>query len=402
MCDKVIFERQFTSWQAMNRIKDIFSKLGLSIVDECIEVDFLASHLTVEDGHEVIASGSGKGVHHRIGAMAECLEHYLTETYLAEFETCRSSHEIADQDVLKQDGIIQSLRGFLDCETPVVSMRLYLDDSSSEVMVPHILINPAVANVSGCDSDANGYLSRYSSNTGTAFGLTESEAILHALMECIERHTQSELFLSMIGQINSKFFLFDKNKTFYLPPFRELLRNLPSFNIFAQAAAGGTWFFLASEAYPRMRLCEFGAGCSLSLQHALERSITEYAQCIGLTGGLETDEDRRAHRLFDELPGLRRLETLAVNNEHFDDGCFIRLTSLAELLGNHTQNYDFHSPDELLGHCVDTLDQEGRPVIYKVNSVGESGYIARVYVPGFNRFHLIRSGLQVAPNHVLL
>ena len=151
-----------------------------------------------------------------------------------------------------------------------------------------------------------------------------------------------------------------------------------------------------------MRLCEFGAGCSLSLQHALERSITEYAQCIGLTGGLETDEDRRAHRLFDELPGLRRLETLAVNNEHFDDGCFIRLTSLAEFLGNHTQNYDFRSPDELLGHCIDTLDQEGRPVIYKANSVGESGYIARVYVPGFNRFHLIRSGLKVAPNHVLL
>ena len=63
-------------------------------------------------------------------------------------------------------------------------------------------------------------------------------------------------------------------------------------------------------------------------------------------------------------------------------------------------SYHAFSPDELLEHCVKNL--EGYSIIYKVDSVGKSGYIARVYVPGFDRFHLIRAGLKVVPNQVLL
>lgn len=294
-----LFERQFTDHQAICLVDRVLSELGLSIIEQKESLDFLASRITVEDNNGIRVSGSGKGLHHQIGARAESIEHYLTETCLAETVDCQLICNLVHQDVFRRDGIIQTLATFTNSETPVIPMDPYLDNHSPEVKIPHILLNPADDWAE--TSDANEYLARYSTNTGTAFGL--SEAVLHALMDCIERHTQSELFLNIIGQGNNRKFSFLKSHEISDWPLINKL-DIPPFHIFARATNGGAWFFLIAEAFPRMRLCEFGAGCSLSAHHAMERAITEYAQCIGLADGVETDEERTG-----SLMSLKPLET---------------------------------------------------------------------------------------------
>ena len=265
MSDPPIFERKFSGRRATCLVDRVLSELGLSIIEQKESLDFLASRITVEDNNGIRVSGSGKGLHHQIGARAESIEHYLTETCLAETVDCQFTCDLVHQDVFRRDGIIQTLATFTNSETPVIPMDLYLDNHSPEVKIPHILLNPFVADDWAETSDANEYLARYSTNTGTAFGLSESEAVLHALMECIERHTQSELFLNIIDQGNNRKFSFLKSHEISDWPLIHKL-DIPPFHIFARATNGGAWFFLVAEAFPRMRLCEFGAGCSPIMQ----------------------------------------------------------------------------------------------------------------------------------------
>jgi len=397
-----IFERDFTPNEAQQRVELVFSNLELAILEERTELGFLASHVVVEGPDGVISSGSGKGIYHRTGAKAESIEHYLTQTILAETFARGQTYAIADQSALLLDGIIQSLRKFTECEVPVISLKAY-DDPQEEVLVPHILLNPDVSDVHEKPTDANRFMSKYSTNSGTAFGLTAEEALLHALMECIERHSQSMLFLGLVGKdIPVGFYHFlNPNATTTIPVYNRFA-DLPDFTVFGCKANGGVYFFCATEAKPVNRLAEFGAGCSFNASYALERAVTEYAQCIGIVGGAELDEDKRAHDLFDRLPGLKTLEALTVGSDVVASGNFINDAVLSDVLKEWTVARNCSLPKSMLSDCVKSLRSENYSVLQRIDKFGETGYIARVYVPGFDRFHLIRSGLQVAPNSTLL
>lgn len=196
----LICERSFPTDTALKRVEEIFKKLNLTVLENRHESSYSASHIVVKTQGGFVSSGSGKGLHHRIGARAECIEHFVTQTELAKPERFQMCHEIAAQDGLQNDGIVQSLLQFDDTQIPVVPMKRIATPDGEEINIPHVLLNPDMLNELEADAEVNGFLGKYSSNTGTAFGLDATEAQLHALMESIERHTQSQLFLNFLGQ----------------------------------------------------------------------------------------------------------------------------------------------------------------------------------------------------------
>ena len=174
------------------------------------------------------------------------------------------------------------------------------------------------------------------------------------------------------------------------------LERLPEFHLYGGTALGGTWFFTAFEATPRGNLAEFGAGCSHDPLHALKRAVTELAQCLGLVAETGLKEDERAMRLFAELPGLTPLKTLTPPDPKATE------YSLDEIIGIGTDGLNQASPEEMFHQTQKALTDEGREVLFDVSGVTNEAYVSRVYVPGLERFHLIRVGSQVAPNLALL
>ncbi|MEE9427996.1 MAG: YcaO-like family protein [Paracoccaceae bacterium] len=398
-----ICERSFSPNDASLQIDNLFDELGLKVLEDRHEQGFSASHIVVEGENGILSSGSGKGVHHKIGARAECIEHYFTQTALARPEGTASSHQVANQKLLANDGIIRSLLQFDEIEIPVVKMDPLDECIDASVLIPHTLINPDIFDVHETDDEAHLFLGKYSSNSGTAFGLTKYESQLHALMETIERHTQSNLFLSILGHKVEQDFVHTKlsSKLMGHLSCAPELTELPEINLIGCKTLGGAYFFCAVEASPKGTLAEYGAGCSQDALFALERAVSECAQCIGIVKGEELEEDKRAIELFAELPGLDILKTLSVEKMDNLANTFTHTESIAYLLDKGIQAKSIADPEEMLRSCIGHLTAEGYNVVGCDTKTGEFGYVSRVYVPGFDRFHLIRSGLKVAPNSVL-
>jgi len=242
------------------------------------------------------------------------------------------------------------------------------------------------------------FLRKYASNSGTAFGLTEHEALLHSLLEVLERHCTSLLYLGILGQQDLTLkFIPDAHDALTALGLSEELSSLPGFHLYGGQVLGDTWFFTAFETNPRGRMAEFGAGCSRDPLHALGRAVTEYAQCLGLvTAAVGEKEDHKAMQLFDELPGLKPLAHLLPppsTTKHL-------LSDVVPGLANHS--IPTSSPEDLLYQTTAALKKTGWGVFADVIEVAQRGYVSQVYVPRLERFHLIRVGSQVAPNSALL
>ncbi len=149
-------------------------------------------------------------------------------------------------------------------------------------------------------------------------------------------------------------------------------------------------------------MAEFGSGCSISIKHALERAVTELVKCISNVGDDVLEEDTSAHELFDILPGLAPLQRFEIDYSILNNARFDEQTELKNLLLNEEDGIRYGSSKHLLDSCISNLTESGFDVLYRIDTFGEIGKIARVFVPKFDRFHHIRSGYQVAPNQALL
>lgn len=73
--------------------------------------------------------------------------------------------------------------------------------------VPVQLINPDIVPMAIDVPEPQSFLSRYSTNSGTAFGLTTNEALLHSVNELVERDALSDLYYSIAFNADHNFML---------------------------------------------------------------------------------------------------------------------------------------------------------------------------------------------------
>ncbi len=206
--------------------------------------------------------------------------------------------------------------GFLPaCLTPkklIECFRLTSLNNNEDLFAPCVLLCPKTTqNIHEDSHSALRFLSRYSSNSGIAFGCTENEALLHGAHETIERHILSLFYMAVCG--------LGPTMELYTPS-TDLLQTALRSHPVALASANSLQVIVIKDvlsvyfavAFPKAgpgvhHLSPIGSGCSLEIHTAIQRAVTEQFQSEDLYDAVEESIDSQT---FDLLSKSRHLKHL--------------------------------------------------------------------------------------------
>ncbi|MDR8384316.1 YcaO-like family protein [Pseudomonas sp. JL2] len=387
-------ERELTSTEALFNIMSTLHTLGFRAEARYTTPSRLVATAELFDSdNHFIESGAGKGPDALIGALAETIEHASSFLAPNHESTWHSTDSIASQKAAKYDGFFTRLPY---SDEPIDCFTLTSLDKKEHLIAPSALLCPAAARSNSNDTRSTmQFLARYSSNSGIAFGCTENEALLHGIQEIIERHVLSLFFMAICG-IGPKMDLY-KPSTSLL---NKALLNDPS----ALEPANKLQIIIIKDvlsvyfavAFPKagpgdQPLSPIGSGCSMDICTAIQRAVTEQFQSESLYDVFEDSMDRKTVKLLSHSKTLKNLIDLAP----------VRSLNLPELeCPPHNSNETVPAQLDTLHKAVSASDKKifHRTVVrFPNNSI-----VTQAYIPGLERFNIIRNGQLVVPQHVLL
>ncbi|ADU70700.1 YcaO-like family protein [Pantoea sp. At-9b] len=281
------------------------------------------------------------------------------------------------------------------------SRKKYNSFNSSEdpLSFPYFLTNPYFNPSDSKEINALNKFSakRYSTNSGTACGASLDEAILHGLLEIVERDA---IGIELIRTIFRK----------AAAPVRRInLLNLPSqlhslISVIESETKGRVIIWdITNDLNIPVALASlsvegegryFGSGSSLSFDYAIERAL------------LETVQSFHAHTFNGKLkPGLGDLDFSRLPNYTrclLDKGCFGYLGG-EELIEDYEKNKINNSISSMpiknqINTIIDRLKSADISAYWSVLERG-SVFVVHIIAPKLERFHLVARGVPVAPSH---
>lgn len=385
-------EREISSSEAFNRISNIIQTLGLKARARYVDDGYLVATAELYNEHgTLVESGAGKGPEALIGALAESLEHYAM--FHANLPTCTTlgCDAIASQNEVKSDGIFTSLQRnneSLQC------LHLSTLDGGAELFVPCTLLYP-IKIKGGITSQSTRFLNRYASNSGAAFGCTKSEALLHGTLELLERHLMSRFFMA-VCMLTAPMKLYTPSAT--------LLAQALSNNSYALQAAEDLQIIIIKDkpdvylaiALPRSgpgnrHISAIGSGCSLDIYTAIQRAVTEQFQSATLYDAKEEIADRKTLDVLCQSEKLKQLIDFAPVKD-------LKLDTLPI-----SEDQIILPVREQLTFLQKSQSDIGKTIFYRtVMHYSGSSVVTQAYIPGLERFNIIRNGQHVVPQHILL
>jgi ribosomal protein S12 methylthiotransferase accessory factor len=385
-------ERELSATTAEQKIRQTISSLSLSP-----SVDYINASKTVAIGtlknslNVTVAEGAGKGANSCVGALAESLEHYALEhmSHQGIFQLALS--EIRNQPLVRMDGILSNLP---DSDIRVDCVEMANIQTDQRIMMPAVLQMPTdllTKKIKNIPEAA--FLARYASNSGIAFGCSENEAILHGLNEVIERHTLSKILMSLCGQHESIQLCSPSAETLaqLLSDNMETYSTADNFKIILTPTTQGVYFSMAipKRADGRYPICPVGSGCSVDPRIAISRAVTELVQTTALYDADAKTNDLHAYALMERSPSLRplihleKLRNVGQICQRLDPPLKLSVAEQTELVIEH-------------------LDGLGFRVLHRTLASFANGcVVSQVYVPGLERFNLVRAGIPVVPQQLL-
>lgn len=386
-------EREYSPTEALSKIKKIIHSLRLNAVTRHTDESKLVAVAELfDDTNNLIESGAGKGPDSLIGALAESIEHLSTFQSNANEASIQRCDFIATQKAIECDGFLTSL----PCKADTIdTFRLTTLDIAEELFVPSILLCPWLEGTVWNSASTNlQFLSRYSSNSGIAFGCTKDEALLHGTHEVIERHILSRFFMAIcaIGPLMK----------LYAPSKPLLTRALQS-DPCALAMADKLQIIIIKDvmnvyfavAIPKagpgnLHLSPIGSGCSLDICIAIQRAVTEQFQVEALYDDAQEAIDRKT------LDLLSRSNTL----KYLIDFNSVKNLNLP-ILDQPPTDFAINVPLQL-EMLKNNVSASGRIIFHRViTQYSDNGIVCQSYIPGLERFNIIRNGCLVAPQHIL-
>jgi len=387
-------ERELSPTDALKKIKDVIHGLGLTAVTQYTNKENLVATAELYDNNNrLVESGAGKGPDSLVGALAESLEHYTALQNHTIDVTNHPCEGVAKQLATKYDGLISSLSHITERVECVTLSALNKDGT---LLIPRALICPTYARNNETKNNTSiKFLTRYSSNSGMAFGCTEAEALLHGINEVIERHILSRFYMA-VCQIGPPI-------NFYSPSTSLLAMALQN-NPYAIKSAQllqiiiikdflGVYFAVA---FPKsgagdLHIASIGSGCSLDVCTALQRAVTEQFQADELYGIAEEETDRKTLELLSSSETLLPLiEFSSIKN--------LKYTIIEHKLKNHSP-----SVSQQLKTLQNNISLAGKQTFFRTIANFTNGCtVVQVYIPSLERFNIIRSGSLVVPQHILL
>jgi len=385
-------EREFAAPEALAKIIDAIGSLGLNYaLTPSDKSDLIATATLTDAAGNIVSEGAGKGQFSNVGALAECIEHLYATAEVTKELRLIESREILGQKFTIVDEVIANLPDNLSI--PCLPFRDIIGDV--EVQVPAALVatdrNLLKATMNCPETN---FLARYCTNSGTAFGCSLNEAILHGLNEVVERHTLSCLLMSACKQ--------SLRQCIYTPSpgLMDLVRmefidasiDTGWMKILLMESTTGVFFSAAlpKDAVSQFILCPVGSGCSASPVTAITRSISELIQVTALYDASERGMDGVTYDLLDSHGSLRSLIELAeFRTEDFS-------------VWNKGTDSKPVTIEDQIRKIVNGLRRTGHNTSYRILKQFDNGcVVAQVYIPGMDRFNLIRAGSAVAPQHIL-
>ncbi|MCW1244143.1 YcaO-like family protein [Pseudomonas sp. SAICEU22] len=386
-------ERELSPTEALFNIMSTLHTLGLSAVTRYTTPSKLVATAELfDDNDNLVESGAGKGPDSLIGALAESIEHFSTFQPLTDAPIRYRSDKIATQKAVAEDGIFTSLpltENLIEC------FRLTSLNDTEELFAPCILLCPETTqNIHEDSNSALRFLSRYSSNSGIAFGCTENEALLHGIHETIERHILSLFYMAVCG-LGPAIELYT--------PSTALLETALTSHPAALTSADRLQVIIIKDvlsvyfavAFPKAgpgahHLSPIGSGCSLEIHTAIQRAVTEQFQSEDLYGAAEESIDRET---FDLLSKSRHLKNLI-------DFAPIIKTTLPII--NAPAHIDPMTVSAQLEELQKNLSIKKMKIFHRtVARFSNNSIVTQIYIPGLERFNIIRNGRLVVPQHVL-
>ena len=386
-------EREFTPSIALTKIRKIIQSLKLNSKTHYSDKHKLVATAELfDENNKYIQSGAGKGPNALVGALAESIEHYSTFQQTKNQTTHQHCELIATQKGAEHDGF---LTGLPYRAGSIEAFKLTTLDDKKTLYIPSIILNPNIERDSWDGDNPNmQFLSRYSSNSGIAFGCTKAEALLHGTNEVVERHILSCFFMA-VCTIGPPLKLYTPSKA--------LLRNALESNPHALSVAEKLQIIIIKDvmniyfsvALPKsgpghLHLSPIGSGCSLDICTAVQRAVTEQHQVNTLYDDAQEIIDRRSLDFLNRSKVLKHLIA-------FEAVTHLKLPTLDLPTTNIVTNVPLQ-----LRILENNLLASGRSIHHRIVSrYSDDGIVCQAYVPGLERFNLIRNGSWVAPQEIL-
>lgn len=349
---------------------------------------------------ELVAVGNGKGIdlQSKASAIYEAIEHWHTTHSYHQSPTykfkCRNIPRI---DAIKEEPPIEIL--LREQSDKFIYCRKYLNLSRErELYYPVFLSTPDY-----CSSPLLGdtmdysYVDCFSTNSGTATGLTLEEALIHASSELIERDALSLLLLNLfIKKQPGRVLIIDK-KTIPSKHF-DIVVHLKKISqseilIVEMTSDLNIPAFLVICTNSKFVIPLLGSGCSLSKEYALERALLEALQSFHLYDAALEREDFRIIKEYEELPKYKACVKFdlyeLISRKHYR-------------VGDFKNCIDHKTPSGLNEHLSilrALLVKNGHELFYcQLHTIGSNIHCVHVIIPGLEKFNLVRNGHPVLPS----
>lgn len=375
----MITERELTTEEAYNRLTRLHQHLGFHSKTKLSKNNSLVATCHLYDStYREVSCGAGKGEHCELGALAESLEHYFVDKAIP---TIIASDRIIESIAPFDDWLLKSIP--LSCQIPYFALQAL--DSYDEIKIPAVLIAPSFRNAEAIEKTAAGFLAKYATNSGTAIGCTESEALLHAINEAIERHALSMYYLSLCS-LSSPPEIYRPSDSFLEETFAhdtKLLCHANKLEIYLTHDFYDVPFCIAiSRNKKEGSLSGVGSGSSINPSIAMYRAVTEQIQCEQLSGPKEKQEDLATEKVLAYSEKLSQL---------------LHPCPKYNVPEYHPPRIELSVRGQIKRTLIN-LGKNNKTVFYRtLYEHPDLATVVQVFIPGLERFHLIRSGIPVAP-----
>lgn len=396
------FERQFSVTKSLE-IAAIFcqqNSLTPSFTSKGQELKTFTCQLFNSQGG-LVATGNGKGLglQSKASAIYEAIEHWHTSNFASQNLKCRLFQVSSIPKVEKLIGekaidILLREQG----HQSILCRQYFSISKQQDLYYPLFLSTPNYSTSPEIgDSIDYTYIDCYSTNSGTATGLSITEALIHSTCELIERDALSLLLINLFIKKNpNSVALIDKNT---IPVNQqEIVSELETacngeITILETTSDFGIPAFTVSLSNSNFTINPTGSGCSLSKDYALERALLETLQNFHLHDSDIEDEDLR---ILSEYEKLHNYKACAI----FD---------LAEILSNDyflTKDFsaciDYKKPSSLQEHLniiSELVNKNGYEIFYSALQNDDSKIkCVHTIIPGLEKFNLVRSGNPILPS----
>ena len=395
------FERTQATERAVQHALEAVKCLGWSVdlQQRGRDLKTTFAQLVLSDQRLCAGIGKGVGAQSKASALWEALEHAFslcgTPPVLKALPVDLARHDAA------LVGASPDLTRFPTGEVAISRITFEcLADASQTIDFPYFLCDPYFE----CARDEERQiltalgLRRYGTNSGTASGATWEEAILHGLLEIVERDAVGMALLQSVIREPAK----PVNKI-VLGSLPDIAKELVSR---VEQECSGTveaWYLVNDVGVPVVLAAVsirsgdqgsesryFGSGASLSPTYALERALLEAVQYFHVHASRSELKPKPRKNLVGGLPRFLGC---------FLEGGFFDYQGGERLIGlpGTDDRLQYLPPAAQVQQIVDFLGNIGVRV-YSRTIVNSPVFVTQVVAPHLERFHLVARGVIVAPS----